>query len=112
MGRNEFIMENDDPRIDMYRVYYSKAKYAIEKAGLDVTIQGHEAKRISINPGDKSFDMILAMDVVAIFVDRRRVFYFDPETVEVESIDGGWMKLVDIIYQSVIDTDRNRNRSR
>ena len=110
MGRNEYIMENDDPRIDMYREYYFKAKYSIEKAGLDVTIKGHEAKKIAIHLGDKRFDMFLAMDVVVIFVDGKRVFYFDPEELEVESIDGGWMKLVDIIYQTVIETDRNKSR--
>lgn len=110
MEKNEIIMGNNDPRIEMYREYYAKAKYAIEKAGLAVTIKDHLAKQIYIATGGTSFCMILAMNTVVIFVDEKRVFYFDSETVEVESIDGGWMQMVDIIYQIVIDTDKTKRR--
>ena len=97
---------NMDPeRIEMYHNYYLRAKYAIEKMGLDVVLfDEHEGKMITID----NFSMILTENVIVIFVDGRRVFYFDPDEVEIESIDGGWMQIVDVLCQTALDVEADK----
>lgn len=85
-----------------YYEYYAKAKYAAEKMGLDVLINDeHDAKVVEI----ENFKMVLVDNVILIFVDGKRIFYYDPDENEIEVANGGWMKIVDILYQTVIDVE-------
>lgn len=99
------VDNSEDIRVKIYYDYYLKAKYAAEMMGLDVVINDeHEAKTITID----NFKLILTEDVVLIFVDGKRVFYFDPEDMEIESIDGGWMRLVRILYHTAVDVEEEK----
>ena len=98
-------IDDDEVKMNEYYNYYLKAKFAIEKMGLDAVIhENHDAKVIIVD----KFRILLVENVVLIFANGKRVFYFDPDEWEIESIDGGWMRLIDIIYNTAIDVEEEQ----
>ena len=105
MDWRELSNYDDSIRNGIYYEYYLKAKYAAKKMGLDELIfDKHPGKVVTID----TFKLVLVENVVVIFVDNKRVFYYDPDDMEIESVDGKWLKLVDILYQTVVDVEKEK----
>ena len=103
------IINPGDKKFMLYHNYYMMAKYAAINIGEDVVFENdHPGKTI----GMFGYDVFLVDNVVVVFADKKRVFYFDPEEVEVEVIDGGWMNIVRTLYETAVSFNIDKNKKR